>query len=87
LGGFDLTPTYRNIHSKFSVKYYLNLVLVDEDDRRYYKQQEYAFSLLSPLSALLSSLFASSLSQNFEQILIGLSQLESHFGEKPRQQV
>jgi coproporphyrinogen III oxidase len=43
LGGFDLTPTYRNIHSKFSVKYYLNLVLVDEDDRRYYKQQEYVY--------------------------------------------
>lgn len=35
-----LTPTYRNIHTKFSVKYYLNLVLVDEEDRRYFKQQE-----------------------------------------------
>jgi len=40
LGGFDLTPTYRNIHNKFSLKYYLNLVLLDEDDRRYFKQQE-----------------------------------------------
>jgi coproporphyrinogen III oxidase len=39
LGGFDLTPTYRNIHKKFSVRYYLNLVLVDEMDRRYFKQQ------------------------------------------------
>lgn len=29
-----------DIHSKFSVKYYLNLVLVDEEDRRYFKQQE-----------------------------------------------
>ena len=36
----NLTPTYRNIHNKFSVKYYLNLVLVDEEDRRYFKQQE-----------------------------------------------
>jgi hypothetical protein len=26
--------------SQFSVKYYLNLVLVDEEDRRYFKQQE-----------------------------------------------
>lgn len=25
---------------KFSVRYYLNLVLVDEEDRRYFKQQE-----------------------------------------------
>jgi len=40
LSQFDLTPTYRDIQSKFSVKYYLNLVLVDEDDRRYFKQQE-----------------------------------------------
>ena len=31
---------YRNINNKFSVKYYLNLVLVDEEDRRYFKQQE-----------------------------------------------
>jgi hypothetical protein len=36
---FELTPTYRNIHNKFSLKYYLNLVLVDEEDRRYFKQQ------------------------------------------------
>jgi len=40
LGQFDLTPTYRDVQSKFSVKYYLNLVLIDEDDRRYFKQQE-----------------------------------------------
>ncbi|KAL4134459.1 hypothetical protein PRIC2_004759 [Phytophthora ramorum] len=26
--------------SRFSVKYFLNLVLVDEEDRRYFKQQE-----------------------------------------------
>ncbi len=25
--------------AQFSVKYYLNLVLVDEEDRRYFKQQ------------------------------------------------
>jgi hypothetical protein len=40
LGGFDLTPSYRNVEQKFSLKYYLNLVLVDEEDRRYFKQQE-----------------------------------------------
>jgi len=40
LGGVDLTPTYRNVASKFYLKYYLNLVLVDQDDRRYFKQQE-----------------------------------------------
>lgn len=40
LGGFELTPTYKDVHSKFSVSYILNLVLVDEDDRRYFKQRE-----------------------------------------------
>ena len=41
LDGFEaLSPTYKNVNNKFSVKYYLNLVLVDEEDRRYFKQQE-----------------------------------------------
>jgi vacuolar protein sorting-associated protein 26 len=40
LSPYDLTPTYRDIHNKFSVRYFLNLVLVDEEDRRYFKQQE-----------------------------------------------
>eukprot|EP00033_Pygsuia_biforma_P000741 GCRY01000866.1.p1 GENE.GCRY01000866.1~~GCRY01000866.1.p1 ORF type:complete len:299 (+),score=37.03 GCRY01000866.1:201-1097(+) len=40
LGGFDLTPTYRNINNRYSLRYMLNLVIVDEDDRRYFKQQE-----------------------------------------------
>ncbi len=40
LKGYDLTPSYKNVNNKFSVKYFLNLVLVDEEDRRYFKQQE-----------------------------------------------
>lgn len=40
LSPFKLSPTFRNVHNKFSVRYYLNLVLVDEEDRRYFKQQE-----------------------------------------------
>jgi len=40
LGGFELTPTYKDVCNKFSVSYILNLVLVDEDDRRYFKQRE-----------------------------------------------
>ncbi len=39
LAGYDLTPTMRDINKKFSVGYYLNLVLVDEEERRYFKQQ------------------------------------------------
>jgi vacuolar protein sorting-associated protein 26 len=41
LSAYDtISPTYKAILNKLSVKYYLNLVLVDEDDRRYFKQQE-----------------------------------------------
>ena len=36
----DLTPSYSNIANSFTVRYFLNLVLVDEEDRRYFKQQE-----------------------------------------------
>ena len=40
LGAYELTPSYKNINNKYSVKYFINLVLVDEEDRRYFKQQE-----------------------------------------------
>jgi len=37
LASVDLTPTYDNVNKRFSVRYYINLVLVDEEDRRYFK--------------------------------------------------
>ncbi|CCG81557.1 putative Vacuolar protein sorting-associated protein 26 [Taphrina deformans PYCC 5710] len=40
LGGFDLTPTFRDVNKKFSVRYLLSLVLLDEENRRYFKQHE-----------------------------------------------
>jgi len=43
LGAFPLTPTYKQVHGKFSVKYSLNMVLVDEEDRRYFKQTDIIF--------------------------------------------
>ena len=39
LAGYELTPTMRDINKKFSCRYFLNLVLVDEEERRYFKQQ------------------------------------------------
>ena len=39
LSGYELTPTMKDINKKFSVRYFLNLVLVDEEERRYFKQQ------------------------------------------------
>lgn len=33
LGGFDLTPTFRDVNKKFSTRYYLSLVLIDEGKR------------------------------------------------------
>jgi len=43
LGGLNLTPTYKSVHNKFSVKYFITLMLVDDEDRRYFKQQEIIF--------------------------------------------
>eukprot|EP01083_Nonionella_stella_P072692 196089_1 len=40
LSQLNLSPTMKSIHNKFSVRYYINLVLIDEEDRRYFKQQE-----------------------------------------------
>jgi vacuolar protein sorting-associated protein 26 len=40
LSGFELTPTFRDVNMKFSARYFLNLVLIDEENRRYFKQQE-----------------------------------------------
>ncbi|KAH7538284.1 hypothetical protein FEM48_Zijuj03G0183200 [Ziziphus jujuba var. spinosa] len=38
LSPYELTPTHRIINNKFSLKYYLNLVLVDEEDQRRWLQ-------------------------------------------------
>jgi hypothetical protein len=35
-----LSPTFLNVGIKFSVQYFLNLVLIDVEDRRYFKQIE-----------------------------------------------
>lgn len=39
----NLTPTYFNVENVLSVRYFLNLVLLDQDDRRYFKKQEIFF--------------------------------------------
>lgn len=54
LGGFDLTPTFRDVNKKFSVRYYLNLVLIDEENRRYFKQQEITVYRVPEVSVLRS---------------------------------
>lgn len=40
LASTDLAPTYENVNNRFSCRYFINLVLIDEHDRRYFKQQE-----------------------------------------------
>eukprot|EP00188_Purpureofilum_apyrenoidigerum_P002192 Plantae.Rhodophyta-Purpureofilum_apyrenoidigerum.ctg23320.p1 GENE.Plantae.Rhodophyta-Purpureofilum_apyrenoidigerum.ctg23320~~Plantae.Rhodophyta-Purpureofilum_apyrenoidigerum.ctg23320.p1 ORF type:complete len:310 (+),score=67.98 Plantae.Rhodophyta-Purpureofilum_apyrenoidigerum.ctg23320:102-1031(+) len=52
LSAYDnLTPTYRSINNMFSVRYFLNLVLVDDDDRRYFKQTEVVLWRAKPQAA------------------------------------
>ena len=38
--GIQLAPSYKNIHNRLSVKYWINLVLLDDEERRYFKQTE-----------------------------------------------
>ena len=40
LNGVQLTPSYKNIHNRLSVRYTLNLVLLDTEDRKYFKEAE-----------------------------------------------
>ncbi|KMQ45988.1 Vacuolar protein sorting protein 26 related [Trichophyton rubrum] len=56
LGGFDLTPTFRDVNKKYSTRYYLSLVLIDEDARRYFKQSEIVLFRQSPEMAAAAQL-------------------------------
>ncbi|KAN0139511.1 vacuolar protein sorting-associated protein 26 [Lactarius tabidus] len=38
--GFDLALTFRDMNKRFSTRYYLNLVLIDDENRRSFKQQQ-----------------------------------------------
>ena len=40
MGITDLTPSYEKVNNKFSVKYFLNLIIHDEMNRKYFKQSE-----------------------------------------------
>lgn len=43
LSPYNLTPTYQDINSRLNVTYYLNIVLIDDEERRYFKQHEVKF--------------------------------------------
>ena len=40
---YDLTPSLTNINNKFSVQYFINIVLTDVEERKYFKQHEIFF--------------------------------------------
>ncbi|KAJ3394801.1 Vacuolar protein sorting-associated protein 26B [Lobulomyces angularis] len=61
LSGFELTPTYKDVNKKFSTRYYLNLVLIDEENRRYFKQQEISIYRLKESDNLIPGLSSVSL--------------------------
>jgi len=41
LSSIDLSPSMKDVHGKFTVRWYINIVLTDEEDRRYFKKQEF----------------------------------------------
>ncbi|CCJ29347.1 unnamed protein product, partial [Pneumocystis jirovecii] len=59
LGGFDLTPTFRDVNKKFSTRYYLSLVLIDEAahaaEERLEKSKNRGISAPGKLSAQLEA--------------------------------
>ena len=40
LNGFALSPTYKELNNVISVKYFLKFVIIDEEEKSFYKQQE-----------------------------------------------
>lgn len=40
LNCYELSPTYRDINNIMSIKYYLKFVIIDDDDKAFFKQQE-----------------------------------------------
>jgi len=48
LNGIDVSPSMKDIHNKFSVKWFINIVLTDEEDRRYFKKQEFTLYRKEP---------------------------------------
>lgn len=51
LGGFDLTPTFREVNKKYSTRYYLSLVLIDEGKSYIYRQAQLQHLNPPPLSS------------------------------------
>jgi len=70
LGGFDLTPTFRDVNKKFSTRYYLNLVLIDEENRRYFKQQVWVFIFFTLREFISLLLYRRSPSSGYQRYVI-----------------
>ncbi|KAK8798819.1 hypothetical protein WA158_007903 [Blastocystis sp. Blastoise] len=47
---YDVSPTVNKAFGCFNIKYYINLVLVDEEDRRFFKQSEVVLWREKPIS-------------------------------------
>jgi len=54
------------VNKKFSTRYYLNLVLIDEENRRYFKQQEITVFRIPEVRTSLQQKFEPQLTQAIE---------------------
>lgn len=77
LGGFDLTPTFRDVNKKFSTRYYLNLVLIDEENRRYFKQQEITVFRIPEVRVFIQHSAFCTLLQSSDDVLPGLNRTDT----------
>ena len=79
LGGFDLTPTFRDVNKKYSTRYYLSLVLIDEG-----KLSPPSYALNATLSSCraLSRLMGPSLANVFQTRAGTLNSPRSYCSDK-----
>jgi vacuolar protein sorting-associated protein 26 len=49
LSAYKLTPTHININNKFSVQYFICLMLTDLENRKYFKQHEITLNRLDKI--------------------------------------
>jgi hypothetical protein len=64
------------VNKKFSTRYYLNLVLIDEENRRYFKQQE--ITIYREPEAELEPLPATEVPQPNDHVQVEAQQLDPH---------
>ena len=83
---YELTPTMTNINNRFSVQYFINLVLSDVEDRKYFKQHEIILHRIEKKKKPLLLNYAEKVIGGQQPSLLGLANQVSNQGQPEQQQ-